>query len=346
MQKSQFRRAVLRWHAKHGRHDLPWQQTSQPYPIWVAEIMLQQTQVRTALPYFLRFIHTFPDLQTLAAAKINEVLHLWSGLGYYARARNLHRAAAILVNERDGVFPEDPKALLQLPGIGRSSAGAIAAAAFGKRAAILDGNVKRVLCRFHAISINQAGAEKRLWRLAEELTPHKHIRDYNQAMMDLGATLCVRAKPRCESCPLRRHCRARQMKAEHRYPGAKARKPRPLRHMRALLIQNPDNEVLLVRRPERGVWGGLWSLPERRDLPLWLRNELDQNIAAASAIPPIHHDFSHFRLRIAATKITLKKNIHTLNESDDLIWLNPSRPARIGLASPIAKLLDVPSFSK
>ena len=342
MSKSQFSQAALRWHARHGRHDLPWQQSSDPYPIWVAEIMLQQTQVSTALPYFKRFIGTFESVESLAAAELDEVLHLWSGLGYYARARNLHRSARIIVHERDGAFPTTPEELVQLPGIGRSSAGAIAAAAFGKRAAILDGNVRRILCRVHGIAIAEAGAEARLWHLAEELTPSKHVRDYNQAMMDLGATLCRRSKPHCEACPLRRRCHAFQMQAWKLYPGVKARKKRPLHRAKLLLIQDPDGEILLARRAENGLWGGLWALPEASELPDWLRNALEKSGFSECAEPSFDHDFSHFRLRISPIRFKLKRKMQVVFEADNFIWYDPAKPARIGIPAPIANLVGSP----
>src|SRR5690606_34704110 len=254
----QFQRAVLGWYDQHGRKDLPWQQQITPYRVWVSEIMLQQTQVSTVIPYFERFMHRFPDVQALARAPVDDVLHHWTGLGYYARARNLHKAAQKVAQEFAGEFPADIDALTSLPGVGRSTAGAIASLAMNLRAPILDGNVKRVLARFYAIDgyPGERAVEQQLWHHAENLTPHTRLREYTQVMMDLGATLCTRSKPRCDDCPLQKSCRAFADNSMHLYPGRKAKKALPTRRTWMLLLEDAEGRVLLEQRPPAGLWGG------------------------------------------------------------------------------------------
>ena len=258
-----FSSRLIRWHKRHGRHDLPWQNTTDPYRVWLSEIMLQQTQVATVIPYYLRFLERFPLLANLAAAPVADVMALWSGLGYYARARNLHACAKALMREHGGRFPRDPVVIAQLPGIGRSTANSIATFCFGARAPILDGNVKRVLCRaFGVEGFPGSGAvEKHLWALAEELMPTRHGAIYNQAQMDLGAAVCERGKPRCDACPLNDICVARATGRASELPTAKPRRTIPQRHA-TLLVLRDGNCVLLETRPPAGIWGGLLSLPE------------------------------------------------------------------------------------
>ena len=221
---------MIAWFAQHGRKDLPWQQDPTPYRVWVSEIMLQQTQVRTVIPYYQRFMQAFPDLRALAAAPLDQVLHHWSGLGYYARARNLHRAAQRIRDDHAGRFPEDIEVVMRLPGIGRSTAGAVLSLACGQRHAILDGNVKRVLARFHAVEgwPGKTAVLEQLWALAEAATPQRDVAAYNQAMMDLGATLCRRGTPECPSCPLQSDCRACKLGRQSEFPA-----PRPRRGWKA-----------------------------------------------------------------------------------------------------------------
>jgi len=254
---------LLAWFDTHGRHDLPWQHPRTPYRVWISEIMLQQTQVSTVVPYFERFLQRFPDVHSLAAAAQDDVLALWSGLGYYARARNLHRAAQHIVERHDGKFPTTLEAWLALPGIGRSTAGAILAQAFEQRQPILDGNVRRVLARYHAIDgwPGDRAVQDQLWKRAEAATPHRRIADYTQAIMDLGATVCTRT-PRCNQCPLSTGCGAHRLGRTADFPGRRPRKTLPVRLTAMLVLRDENGRILLVRRPPTGIWGGLWSLPE------------------------------------------------------------------------------------
>lgn len=292
---------LLRWYDRHGRKDLPWK-SGNGYHVWLSEIMLQQTQVATVIPYFKRFTARFPTIRALARADMDAVLHLWSGLGYYARARNLHRAARVLVRAHRGRIPQDFDAVARLPGIGRSTAGAILAQAYDERHPILDGNVKRVLARYHAIDVPLQGSdiEHRLWGLADRHTPRRRIADYTQAIMDLGATLCRRTQPQCVRCPLRTDCAAYAEGRPEAYPRPKPRKKVPVRSVRMLLIRDGDGHVLLQRRPPTGIWGGLWGLPECHtdDIKRWSRTALGLEIAPQRRWPTLRHSFSHFHLDI------------------------------------------------
>jgi A/G-specific adenine glycosylase len=338
---------LLAWHARHGRHDLPWQHTPTPYRVWVSEIMLQQTQVQTVIGYYQRFMATFPDLRTLAAAPLDEVLHLWSGLGYYARARNLHRAAGIVMDEHGGEFPATLEAVMALPGIGRSTAGAILALAMQQRQPILDGNVRRVLCRHRGIEgwPGQPAVEQQLWQLAETLTPHSEVARYTQAVMDLGATLCTRARPDCAQCPLAADCQARLQQRTGELPVPRPRRARPRRSVCMLLATDARAGVLLCRRPARGIWGGLWAPPEFASL-----DDLDAALAAVglTALQPprslavLQHAFTHFDLEIQP----VHARVAPLGVSDGdmagapYLWYNPMLPQRLGLAAPVATLLQ------
>jgi A/G-specific adenine glycosylase len=342
MSPEQFSDAVLQWYDRHGRKDLPWQQDINPYRVWVSEIMLQQTQVSTVLNYFERFIQALPTVQALADAPEDEVLHLWTGLGYYSRARNLHKTSKTLVAQQHGEFPRDVLRLTELPGIGRSTAGAIASLSMGLRAPILDGNVKRVLARYVAQD-GYPGAPKvaqQLWALAEHLTPQSRVNHYTQAMMDLGATLCTRSKPSCLLCPLRSGCRAHLLGRESAYPEPKPRKELPRRRALMPLLANPEGAILLYRRPSSGLWGGLWSLPE-----LLASTELDGlalqhglRLGARQEMPGLLHTFSHFQLAIEPWLIQVHSNSPGIAEGDWL-WYNLANPPRLGLAAPVKKLL-------
>ena len=261
---SSFSQRVLRWASKHGRHNLPWQKEVSPYRVWVSEIMLQQTQVETVIPYFEKFMQRFPDIQTLAKASQDEVLQYWSGLGYYARARNLHKAAQQVRDENAGAFPEDIEAVVALPGIGRSTAAAILSISYNQRYAILDGNVKRVLARHGAVEgwPGKPKVAKQLWQFAEQYTPKTKNAEYTQAIMDLGATVCKRGKPNCSVCPVANDCRALALGLEKQLPHAKPKKILPVKDTCMLAITNENADVLMQRRPNHGIWGGLWSLPE------------------------------------------------------------------------------------
>lgn len=337
--------AVLSWFDQHGRHDLPWQQDITPYRVWISEIMLQQTQVSTVIPYFERFIGRFPDVHSLAKADINEVLHLWTGLGYYARARNLHKTAQIVVNKYNGDFPADLDELCSLAGIGRSTAGAIQALSMGKRGVILDGNVKRVLCRFFAIRewSGESTTQKQLWALAEQATPHTRVDAYTQAMMDLGATVCTRSKPLCQTCPLVENCQAFVQGLTTTLPAPKPRKTMPVRQTFMLILALPDGQVLLQQRPPSGLWGGLWSLPEYEHMDS-LETRLSQFGSKVKRIWPVmRHTFSHFHLDITPVVAQLESPAVAEN-SPDQCWYSlataDKKGQNLGLSAPVKKLLQ------
>ena len=298
-----FALRLIDWQRAHGRHDLPWQQSRDPYRVWLSEIMLQQTQVSAVIPYYQRFLARFPDVLALAAAAPDEVLALWSGLGYYARARNLHRAARVVVEHHGGVFPASSEGLAALPGIGRSTAAAIAAFCFGERAPILDGNVKRVLCRHFGVEgfPGERAVESRLWALAEALLPVDAVDVYIQALMDLGATLCTRGRPGCQACPLGSTCVARREGRVADLPAPRPRRVVPLRRLRVLVLQ-AGARVLLEERPPAGIWGGLWSLPglpgEPEPLATAIAARLGQLPGEPRPLPVILHTFTHFRLEL------------------------------------------------
>ena len=345
--EASFAVAVLAWHARHGRHDLPWQRPGRagdPYRVWVSEIMLQQTRVSKVVPYFERFVARFPEVRSLADAPLDEVLHLWSGLGYYARARNLHRAAREIRDAHGGRFPERLDALLALPGVGRSTAGAVLSLALGQRHPILDGNVKRVLARCFGVPgwPGRGAVARRLWELAEALTPHREVGAYNQAMMDLGATLCRRRGPECHRCPLAGRCVGLAEGRPEAYPGPRPARPLPGRAVRMLLVRDPGGRVLLQRRPPAGLWGGLWGLPELGlgEGPLgWCRQHLGGEPAMGRGLPVRSHAFSHFRLEIHPQEILLSSAGCRVLEGEGWVWYNPAQPDARGLAAPVARLL-------
>jgi len=341
-----FATAVLSWYHRHGRKDLPWQQHITPYRVWVSEIMLQQTQVTTVIPYFERFMQRFPDVQSLAAGSQDDVLHLWTGLGYYARGRNLHACAQTVVRDFDGEFPPSVEALSTLPGIGRSTAAAIASISMGINAPILDGNVKRVLTRFFAISgwPGETGVQNQLWQLAEKLTPEHSSREYTQAMMDMGATLCTRAKPACGICPLQPQCKGFATGRPVQFPNSKPKKDKPEKSTLLLMIRNPDGGYLLLQRPQKGIWGGLWSFPEAEDIGAareLLRRQLDSTGAGEEWLTPFRHTFSHYHLHIQPVVFHLSRHPHQVQESRDnqAHWYNPDSPSPLGLAAPVKMLL-------
>lgn len=332
------------WAARHGRRHLPWQRDPQPYRVWVSEIMLQQTQVATVIPYFERFMARFPDVRALADAPQDEVLHLWTGLGYYARARNLHKAARLIRDEHAGVFPIDFATVQTLPGVGRSTAGAILALALNRRHAILDGNVKRVLARYHAVPgwPGSGAVAAELWAHAERHTPDADVAAYTQAMMDLGATVCTRTKPACGLCPLNANCRAYAAGEQALYPGKKPVRPLPVKRVRMLLLE-AGGSVMLRQRPPAGVWGGLWGLPElepETDPADWCRNELNADIAAVKFWSLLRHTFSHFHLDIEPVHVTLARQDLRVHDTAQECWYDLQQPARLGLAAPVKKLLD------
>jgi A/G-specific adenine glycosylase len=341
--KEQFSDAVLAWFDQYGRHDLPWQQSKQAYPTWISEIMLQQTQVSTVIPYFQRFIEKFPDVFALAAADIDEVLHLWTGLGYYARARNLHKAANQVVNHYHGEFPLSISELEGLSGIGKSTAGAILSISSNRRAAILDGNVKRVLARFYAVQgwSGKTEVAKQLWHFAEHNTPYTRAGDYTQAMMDMGATMCTRSKPKCDHCPLLSGCSAKAQNRVAEFPYSNPKKILPVRQTLMLIIENKQAEKLLYKRPPSGLWGGLWSLPQIVDLrDIKAEYGLDVDINTAQYLAPVRHTFSHFHLDITPVRISLNTDSQQIMEALPTLWYNSAQPAEVGLATPVKKLLQ------
>ena len=341
-----FAARLLGWWDEHGRKDLPWQRPRTPYRVWVSEIMLQQTQVATVIPYFQRFVTRFPDVHALAASELDEVLHHWSGLGYYARARNLHRAAAIVADRHGGIFPDTAQGMQELPGVGRSTAAAIVAQAYGTRAPILDGNVKRVLARHHRVAgpVTKTTTRNELWRLAELHTPHERVADYTQAIMDIGATVCRRTAPQCPACPLRRTCQAFAADDVERLPErAKRQSARRVERRRFFVLTAPDNRCLVEQRPALGIWGGLWSPPERD-----AHEALETFLAVAGIEPALvddvreqavfRHGFSHFDLDIEPVFVRLKAMPPVARDGGGK-WIDP-RHHTLGLSAVAAKLLD------
>jgi len=338
--------ALLVWFAQYGRHDLPWQKPRSAYRVWVSEIMLQQTQVTTVIPYFERFMQAFKDVNELATAPIDTVLHQWTGLGYYARARNLHKAAQQIQQQHAGRFPTEYEAVLALPGIGPSTAGAILAQAFGQRHAILDGNVKRVLSRLHAIEgwPGQKKVEQVLWAIAEKNTPEQDLVNYTQAIMDLGATVCKRTQPQCDQCPLSEQCQAHATGTETLYPTPKAKKTKPVKETCMLMIMDEGGRILLEQRPPSGIWGGLWSFPECQpddDPADWCHSHLALSITSTQALPALRHTFSHYHLDIEPVCLQAAPiSSPMVMDTERLFWYNMRKPDERGLPAPIKTLLE------
>ena len=343
MSPKQFQQAVLNWFDTHGRKHLPWQTSISPYSVWVSEIMLQQTQVNTVIPYFERFMQSFPSVEALAAATEDHVLHHWTGLGYYARARNLHKTAQIICTELGGAFPDTVEQLSALPGIGRSTAGAICSIAFKKPAAILDGNVKRVLARYGAIDgwPGQTAVHNRLWLEAETYSPIQRTADYTQAMMDLGATLCTRSAPNCQQCPIANHCKAFSQGNPLDYPGKKPKKKLPVKTTCFLLIYNQQGELLLQKNPPTGLWGGLWVLPQAESVEAVVEHCTDLGLEAKSqqAQPAKRHTFSHFHLDYLPVRVEAIDRNCAVAEGDNQLWYNPQNPLSLGMPAPIVALI-------
>lgn len=339
---ARFSDQLLKWYEQYGRHDLPWQKNMTAYRIWISEIMLQQTQVVTVIPYYKRFMERFPTIKSLALAPEDDVLAHWSGLGYYARARNIHKTARIIHTQLNGKFPTTVDAASELPGIGKSTAGAIISFSLQKKAVILDGNVKRVLARFFAIEapINQTKTVDKMWAIAEQLTPDKNAHHYNQAIMDLGATLCTRTKPRCLECPFSKTCAAFQKNKSTHYPIKAAKKTRPTKTTRLLIIHNDANEVLLVKRPSTGIWGGLWSFPEtmiKADYTVFQAIKLKY----IDELEKITHQFTHFTLEIFPMLLKISKRTASKLDTTNLIWYKLSAELPGGIAAPVAKILTL-----
>lgn len=341
---SEFSTRLLAWQREHGRHDLPWQGGTDPYRIWLSEIMLQQTQVDTVIPYYQRFLARFPDLGALAAAPVEDVMALWSGLGYYARARNLHRAAQVVVAAHGSTFPRSAAAIAALPGVGRSTAAAIAAFAFGERAAILDGNVKRVLCRIFGVDgfPGERAVEQRLWALAESLLPAREIGRYIQAQMDLGATLCTRTRPACARCPFHDDCVARRTGRIAELPAPRPKKAVPRRSARCAVIVR-DGAVLLERRPPAGIWGGLLALPEippeATDIPAWVAQRSGIATGPVQPLAPLTHTFTHFVLELQPLLLHAAA-ARGLADDGTLSWLPLAARADAALPAPVRRILD------
>lgn len=341
MSPAEFQHNILNWFDKHGRKDLPWQQHKTPYRVWLSEIMLQQTQVSTVIPYFNAFTEKFPDLEQLATANLDDVLQLWAGLGYYARARNLHHAAQLIVTQ--GEFPNTLAGLMALPGIGQSTAGAILSMAFKQAAPILDGNVKRVLARFMAIAgwTGSSSVNKQLWAISRELTPTERVADYTQAMMDLGATLCTRRQPLCLQCPIQVACKAWRSDTVHAYPSPKPAKILPIKQCCLLLLKDTHQRVLLEKRPPTGIWGGLWSLPEFADVDDALTWCELKNFAVHTSheLTPRRHTFSHYHLDYTPLLIQCQNPINFVLEANQRVWYNEQQIGQLGLPAPIKNLL-------
>jgi A/G-specific adenine glycosylase len=339
-----FSDRVLAWFDRHGRQHLPWRRPATPYRVWVSEIMLQQTQVATVIPYFGRFVRRFPDIEALAEAHLDEVLRHWSGLGYYARARNLHRAARIVRDQHKGEFPQDIEAVRTLPGVGRSTAGAILALSLDQHYAILDGNVKRVLARHRGIEGWPGASQvtKQLWRVADHETPARRVADYTQAMMDLGALVCTWRNPHCGDCPLHVDCEARRAGRTHELPAPRPARVLPVRKIMMVMAHDRDGEVLLERRPPVGLWGGLLSLPEVQDEQggmAWCARVLGAVRPKIIRWAPVRHTFTHFHLDITPLEIKVDVDRKYVREDGRWVWYNAADP-RGGLAAPVKRLID------
>lgn len=359
-----FSERLITWQKQHGRHQLPWQQTRDAYRIWLSEIMLQQTQVATVIPYYQRFLQRFPDVAALAAAPVEDVMALWAGLGYYTRARNLHRCAQAVVAHHGSKFPSDVEQLSALPGIGLSTAAAIAAFAYGARAAILDGNVKRVFCRTFGIEgfPGQTAVERQLWQHAEALLPAEDIEAYTQGLMDLGATVCTRSKPRCDVCPMQSRCVAHASGRTADLPARKPKKATPEKSTVMLLVLH-DGELLLEQRPPTGIWGGLMSLPELERLGAMpdidsvdsggdldaggvdLHRAVEDALASFGVVsgleplPEFMHAFTHYRLRVMPWRVSFAARADLAGQHA-YAWLPLEVAAEAGLPSPVKKLVQ------
>ncbi len=341
-----FGSQVVEWYHKQGRKHLPWQQNKTPYRVWISEVMLQQTQVATVIPYYQRFMESFPTINDLANADEDKVLHHWTGLGYYARARNLHKASKIMAQQYKGEFPLTIEEVIALPGIGRSTAGAILSLALNQHHAILDGNVKRVLARCYTVEGHngQAKYEKALWPIAETLTPKESVAQFNQAMMDLGSLICTRSKPKCDECPLQSGCLAYSLNEQANYPQKKPKKVTPEKST-IMVIPRVNNEVLMEKRPPTGIWGGLWCFVEVETLdnitPLLEKLNLKSN--AQQTLPEFRHTFSHFHLDITAVIVDCERinaiTEHEINEIDQQQWYDLTKQSSVGLAASTKKLI-------
>ena len=336
-----FSSQVLNWFQQYGRKHLPWQKNVTPYRVWVSEIMLQQTQVTTVIPYFERFMATFPTVQDLAAASQDQVLNLWTGLGYYARARNLHKTAKLVCTQYNGEFPKKVHELEQLPGVGRSTAGAIRSLGYGEYAPILDGNVKRVLARHFAIAgwPGKTVVLKELWQLSEQLTPEQSSGAYNQAMMDIGAMICTRTRPLCEQCPVNQTCIARANQSIAQYPEKKPKKKNPIKTTHMIIFRH-NAQILLEKRPQTGIWGGLWCFPQCEETAdiISVAQQYGFTEQQRQKLPAFRHTFSHFHLDCHPILIDITPSAILLNEKQQL-WVAPDTNKDLGFAAPTVKLM-------
>ncbi len=342
-----FAHRLIRWQRAHGRHDLPWQ-GGDAYRVWLSEIMLQQTQVATVIPYFRRFISSFPDVATLASASVDDVLAHWSGLGYYARGRNLHKAAQLIMQQHAGQFPQSMQLIETLPGVGRSTAAAVAALAFHQQHAILDGNVKRVLARWKGIAgwPGEKQVEEKLWQLAESLLPEQaggkqHIAIYTQALMDLGATVCTRGKPSCDRCPVNADCIAKAEQRTAQLPTPRPKKIIPEKHATFLLLLH-GSDILLQKRPEQGIWGGLWCPPQLDDGQGVVEDYLALHgwqVAERSELPEFSHAFTHFKLHLTPVVLRVQEKPGRMEQAESM-WLDVGEALLAGIPTPVRKMLQ------
>jgi A/G-specific adenine glycosylase len=343
MKPNDFQQAVLNWFEHQGRTDLPWQNPITPYGVWVSEIMLQQTQVATVISYYKRFMQSFPCIETLANASVDDVLHHWTGLGYYARARNLHKTAQIIAFEKNQQFPESIEELTALPGIGRSTAGAIRSIGFKKPAAILDGNVKRVLARFSATKgwPGKTAVHNQLWDIAEYYSPLKRTEQYTQAMMDLGALVCTKNNPQCDKCPIESNCKAALKGEQSLFPGKKPKKVIPVRESIFLMLRSSQGDILLQQNPPAGLWGGLWVFPMINQLSELdaLAKSLQLEIKATNFLMQKRHTFSHFHLDYQVFDIEVL-TLNKVTKNNSIVWYNKNNPLSLGMPAPIRALLN------
>lgn len=344
MKPQEFQQAVLDWFEHQGRTHLPWQNPITPYRVWISEIMLQQTQVSTVIPYFERFMESFPNVELLAKASVDDVLHHWTGLGYYARARNLHKTAQLIAFDRDQQFPDTVEELTALPGIGRSTAGAIRSIGFKKPAAILDGNVKRVLARYGAVKgwPGKTVVHNQLWNIAEKYSPNQKTQEYTQAMMDLGALLCTKNSPDCVLCPIASGCKALSEGSQSLYPGKKPKKVTPVRESIFLMLRNSKGHILLQKNPPAGLWGGLWVLPQIKlhtELATICKT-LGLTVRSKTVLDKQRHTFSHFHLDYQPLRVEVEESSKNINENNHLVWYNTKKPLSLGMPAPIKALLD------
>jgi len=337
---------LLKWYDRFGRKDLPWRQDITPYRVWLSETMLQQTQVTTVIPYYQRFLSHFPNIQQLAGGDEEQVLHLWAGLGYYSRARNLLRTAKIIARDYNNIFPKELEKLMSLPGIGRSTAGAIRAIAFNEHATILDGNVKRIIARVHAIHgwPGKSHVAKKLWYYAEYHTPKQRVGDYTQAIMDLGASVCHRKQPQCQCCPITKHCQAYQQGNPENFPGKKAKKIKPTKTCYMLIMYRVQNNTLLLsKNPPSGVWAGLWSLPQCAtdlDITTWCLERYGTKIKNVRTLTEFRHTFSHFHLDIKPILVEVVLNKNQIMDPKNNFWYNLMEPLNKGVPAPVQRLLN------